>query len=548
MKKMKFLKNKTIYAFLLLLVFFFGSSTTVDAKTSVKGAPAFTLTAHQSMVGDIGPERNVIGNENDYWLEGITLSLNAYSSDFTYKVMLAGDGKFSKAYKNGEFAGTTGQSRALTGFLLETKGKLAKSYDVYYRCWLNYLGVTKWEKANSTPIGSSIEDFHIRKIELCVVPKGEKAPKDASDYPGYVVISPYEVSTWSAQQGSVLRLSQISGGLVSHATLNAVDSTWMSTFHSPYTAVIADTTYSYGRIVIRNANGAVHTPSGLKNNITISTLHSSNYSEYKVGDIVGRNQKLLNVAGTDGTGNTEFYQYHTEIRCSDTYVATSDFSKHSVWGTYAFDIFFVDPLVTNVIEEGIAKSGTAPGYLSSYRGRWSYRDHRLPYGAESYYATANVINKCPLRDGPAQCYNTKRVVNSGTVNIIGKVSNGYGNTFYVLESGEWAYAGNLKITEEKNVVVTNVSSPTGNLRYGNVFIIKGTITNLTTSPKKLTVRCLDSAGQQCFTYTDTINSRIELQGSAWDNHATFNALKRGKYVYQVLVEGKVVVESNFNII
>ena len=265
-----------IFSFLLMAGLLFTSKETVEAKTKVSGAPAFSVSGHQSMVGDIGPALNQIGSENEYWLEGITLSMNAYKSDFTYKVKLAGDTTFSSAYKNGEFAGTTGQSRALTGFFLETTGKLAKNYTVYYRCWMNYLGVSKWEKAGSTPIGSSIDDFYIRKIEIAVVPKGSAAPTGDSKFPGYVVISPYEVATWSAQEGSVLRLSQLPGGLVSHANLNAIDATWMKTFHSPFSALIEQSTYSYGRITFRNANGPIHTPSGLKEHITISTLHSSN--------------------------------------------------------------------------------------------------------------------------------------------------------------------------------------------------------------------------------------------------------------------------------
>lgn len=90
--------------------------------------------------------------------------------------------------KDGEQAGTTGQSKRLEAIQIQLTGKLADEYDIYYRAHVQSYGWLNWtsngEKAGSLGYGKRME-----ALEICLVKKGDTAPSGEGESYKYPILS-----------------------------------------------------------------------------------------------------------------------------------------------------------------------------------------------------------------------------------------------------------------------------------------------------------------------------------------------------------------------
>ena len=85
--------------------------------------------------------------------------------------------------KEGEMAGTSGESKRLEAFCLKLTGDLEKHYDVYYRTHVQHFGWLGWAK-NGEKCGTTGFSYRMEALQIVLVKKGSKAP--AANYGGIV--------------------------------------------------------------------------------------------------------------------------------------------------------------------------------------------------------------------------------------------------------------------------------------------------------------------------------------------------------------------------
>ena len=124
-------------------------------------------------------------------LEGIkiTLSNKDYSGSIRYTTHVQtygwqGDVNNPNTWKKeGEMAGTSGESKRLEAFCLKLTGDLEKHYDVYYRTHVQHFGWLGWAK-NGEKCGTTGFSYRMEALQIVLVKKGSKAP--AANYGGIV--------------------------------------------------------------------------------------------------------------------------------------------------------------------------------------------------------------------------------------------------------------------------------------------------------------------------------------------------------------------------
>ena len=124
-------------------------------------------------------------------LEGIkiTLSNKDYSGSIRYTTHVQTYGWQGNPdnpdtwKKEGEMAGTSGQSKRLEAFCLKLTGDLEKNYDVYYRTHVQHFGWLGWAK-NGEKCGSTGFSYRMEALQIVLVKKGSAAP--AANYGGIV--------------------------------------------------------------------------------------------------------------------------------------------------------------------------------------------------------------------------------------------------------------------------------------------------------------------------------------------------------------------------
>ncbi len=72
--------------------------------------------------------------------------------------------------KNGEIAGTTGQSLRVEAIRIKLNGEVAKRYDVFYRTHVQNIGWQNWVK-NGEIAGTTGQSLRVEAIQIELVDK-----------------------------------------------------------------------------------------------------------------------------------------------------------------------------------------------------------------------------------------------------------------------------------------------------------------------------------------------------------------------------------------
>lgn len=141
----------------------------------------------------------------------------------------------------------------------------------------------------------------------------------------------------------------------------------------------------------------------------------------------------------------------------------------------------------------------------------------------------------PIRVGAGKTFAVvDKLENGDTVTALGYLRNKHDNLWYFLSDGTYVYSGNVEVSKCLSTArITNQAVPGGNLAYGSIFVLKGTISGENVC--SITVRIKDSNGNMVLTASEKVNGEYSLQGSSIDKAMTFNTLPRGNYVYEIVV-------------
>ena len=116
-------------------------------------------------------------------LEGINISLGntGYEGGIRYTTHVQtygwqGDKDKPETWKkDGEMAGTSGESKRLEGIRIQLYGEVAEHYDVYYRVHAQSFGWLDWAK-NGADAGTAGLAKRLEAIQIVLVPKGSNPP------------------------------------------------------------------------------------------------------------------------------------------------------------------------------------------------------------------------------------------------------------------------------------------------------------------------------------------------------------------------------------
>ncbi len=109
-------------------------------------------------------------------LEGIKIRVKSrYSGDIEYSTHIQNIGWQIPYAKNDSLSGTSGQSLRLEAIKINLTGELAEKYDVYYRVHAEVFGWLDWAK-NGEESGTAGYGYRLEGIEIRLVDKGESAP------------------------------------------------------------------------------------------------------------------------------------------------------------------------------------------------------------------------------------------------------------------------------------------------------------------------------------------------------------------------------------
>ena len=115
-------------------------------------------------------------------MEALTLKVPdaPYSGSIAYKTYVQKSG-WQGWKKDGEISGTWGKALRAEAFQIKLTGELAKHFDVYYRVHVQDLGWMAWAK-NGEKSGTAGYSRRAEAIQIVILRKGSKAPK--IDYKG----------------------------------------------------------------------------------------------------------------------------------------------------------------------------------------------------------------------------------------------------------------------------------------------------------------------------------------------------------------------------
>ena len=80
--------------------------------------------------------------------------------------------------KDGAYSGTKGQGLRLESFQAKLTGKMAQSYDVYYRVQAQKFGWMGWAK-NGATAGTAGYGYRLEAVQIKLVKKGSKGPSSS---------------------------------------------------------------------------------------------------------------------------------------------------------------------------------------------------------------------------------------------------------------------------------------------------------------------------------------------------------------------------------
>ena len=131
--------------------------TTITYNSHIKEIGDTALSNEGEMTGTTGQKLR---------LEGYTINLNTtLSGDILYQTYIEGIGWESTWKKQGEFSGTTHQSKSAQVIRIKLTDELAERYNIYYRVHSDAYGWLGWAK-NGEDAGASYYDIQAIEIKL----------------------------------------------------------------------------------------------------------------------------------------------------------------------------------------------------------------------------------------------------------------------------------------------------------------------------------------------------------------------------------------------
>lgn len=113
-------------------------------------------------------------------IEGISLAVSdpLLSGGMEYRVHVQSYG-WQPYHSNGEFAGTSGESKRLEAIQIHLTGELANTYNLYYRTHIQKKGWTEWSQ-NDEPSGSLGLAYRMEAIQIMIQTKNHPAPTSSN--------------------------------------------------------------------------------------------------------------------------------------------------------------------------------------------------------------------------------------------------------------------------------------------------------------------------------------------------------------------------------
>lgn len=162
---------KKIYTVLLSGLFLLFMSSSALAVN-------LTATAHVQNIGDMSATSGTavkIGTEGQSLrMEAFTLKTDDPNLSVVYSGHVENIG-WQNEVRNGETAGTKGESKRIEAFKIRLEGADANKYDIYYRAHVENYGTLDWAK-NGEMAGTSQHAFRCESLEITIKDKNAEAP------------------------------------------------------------------------------------------------------------------------------------------------------------------------------------------------------------------------------------------------------------------------------------------------------------------------------------------------------------------------------------
>lgn len=130
----------------------------------------------QNTVGTLGESKRLEGIKFEIQKEN---SVNLHGG-IKYRVHVQDIG-WQNWKNDSQLAGTIGQKKRIEAIEIKLTEELAKYYDIYYRAHVQNLGWLGWAK-NGQSAGTSKMSYRLEALQLQLIPKGEKAPGNNTNY------------------------------------------------------------------------------------------------------------------------------------------------------------------------------------------------------------------------------------------------------------------------------------------------------------------------------------------------------------------------------
>lgn len=196
-------------------------------------------------------------------------------------------------------------------------------------------------------------------------------------------------------------------------------------------------------------------------------------------------------------------------------------------------------------------NGAVPQCVHSYnsRGVCDKCDQAYPYTVKPVSFTVEIVDKAYVQSAPYgdSSYYQSTLSGGTTVTVKATTVNHYGNTWYQLTNDSWICSDRCKAVTQKpadqkpTLTISGEVSPSGTLKQGGNFGLRGKITTDCGKITSVTGAILDSSGKtvsgQSRTYTPNAAS-FDIRTTI-NNALIFNTLPAGSYSYYV----KAVAEN-----
>ena len=115
-------------------------------------------------------------------MEAVKINLinQEFDGGIEYQAHIQNIGWGQSLKRDGQIAGTQGQSLRLEAITIKLTGTMEQKYDVYYRGHVQNFGWLDWAK-NGQQSGSEGYAYRLEAVQIKLVPKGGTAPGKTSN-------------------------------------------------------------------------------------------------------------------------------------------------------------------------------------------------------------------------------------------------------------------------------------------------------------------------------------------------------------------------------